>query len=72
MPVHGAVPSPEQYAAAIAAIQHAIETSPGLELPPLGQDRQHEDWVAGHARYAVSVVLAQYYACPVIGHNRCC
>ena len=61
MPGANEAPAERHYAAAIAVIQHAMETRPGTELPPLGQDREHEDWVAEHARYAVS---PRWYALP--------
>jgi hypothetical protein len=53
MPTRGALPTTEQISAAIAAIEHGMETCPGAELPPLGQDREYEVWVAEYARFAV-------------------
>lgn len=54
LPGPDGVMSDEQFAAMIAAIAHAITTRPGATLPPLGQDREFEEWVAEYARFAVS------------------
>jgi hypothetical protein len=72
MPGAGVAPSSEHYAAAIAAINHAIGTCPGTELPPLGQDREYEDWVAEHARYAVSGIGAGCQLSLMVGDVRYC
>jgi hypothetical protein len=55
MPARGTLPTSEQVAAAVAAVEHGMETCPGTELPPLGQDREYEAWVAEYARFAVSL-----------------
>jgi hypothetical protein len=44
MPTRGVLPTPEQYAAAIAAIEYGMERCPGTALPPLGQDLEYEIW----------------------------